>query len=104
MDSFIRYENTLFLEYNSEKDYYWISFDSGSSFPYELYEYVSVDGVEHYIIYLEDKEDVPSSAKDVWIDLDDVLSFVRGYKPLTDEGAMKMKELRVMLEKVLSEL
>lgn len=104
MDSFIRYEDTLLLEYNREQDYYWISYDSGTSFPYELYEYVSVDGIEHYIIYLEDKNDIPTESKDVWIALDEVLKFVDNYKSTTEEGKAKMRDLQIILGKVLKEL
>ena len=104
MDSFIRYENSLLIEYNREYDYYWISYDSGTSYPYELYEYVSVDGEEYYIIYLEDKSEVPSTKSDVWISLSEVLGFISNYKSSSDVGVDKMTELYALLSSVIDKL
>ena len=104
MDSFIRFEDTLLLEYDATRDCYTISYDSGSSFPYELYETVEVLGNEYYIIYLESTDDVPVASKDVWIALDSVLEFVDSYPSQTDLGKESMKQLHAVLDNALKAL
>ena len=104
MDSFIRFEDLLLLEYDRKNDSFGISYDSGSSFPYELYENLVVNNQEYYIIYLESQDELPVTSKDIWIALEDALDFVKKYESKTEVGVNKMIELHTLLEQSIPNL
>lgn len=103
-NAFMRYKDELLLEYDQDIDCYTLSYDDGFRFPYEMYEMTDVNNNQYYIIYLDDKNEVPTTSKDLWLELDKVLPYLQNFKSTTTIGREAINQLKKIIEMKFTEL
>lgn len=86
MLAIITYDQDVLIEYDTQLDGYISSSDEGRSYPYELYEDITLANDDAYLIYLDDKELVPTTVHDKWLALDEAILYLKGYQSTTSEG------------------
>lgn len=97
MLAIITFEEEVLIEFDPSIDGFIFSEDEGRSYPYELYEDIVLDGEDAYLIYLDDKDQVPTSTHDKWLDLAASLTFLKSFKSKTSEGQSATDKLIAVL-------
>lgn len=88
----------VLLEYNVSLDGYEVSEDEGRSYPYELYEDITILNEEAYLIYLDERAQVPTSKHDLWLPIEAALSHLSTYQSKTDAGQALTNRLYQVLK------
>lgn len=97
MLAIITYEEEVLIEFDPSIDGFILSEDEGRSYPYELYEDIILNGEDSYLIYLDDKNQVPTSTHDKWLDLESALKELKSFQSKTREGQRETDKLILVL-------
>lgn len=102
MNTFLVYDGKILLEYLEDLDAYTLYTDAGRGFPYEAYSDVVIEGHEFYLVHLDDKHQVPFSESDIWIEIEDIISFIESYNSITSRGELLMSQLLTLFTDLIS--
>lgn len=102
MKAFLIFEGQVLLEYDATYDSYQLYVDDGFGFPYEAYSDVKLESEDYYVVHLDDINQVPTTQRDVWVDVDEVLSFLNHYQSKTQEGRKMINGLVSLFELLIS--
>lgn len=102
MKAFLIYDGQVLLEYNPTFDSYQLYVDDGFGFPYEAYSDVRLESNDYYVVHLDDMNQVPVTQQDVWVDTDEVISFLMEYNSKTQEGVKMISMLVSLFELLIS--
>ena len=102
MKAFLIFEGQVLLEYDATYDSYQLYVDDGFGFHYEAYSDVKLESEDYYVVHLDDINQVPITQRDVWVDVDEVLSFLNHYQSKTQEGRKMINGLVSLFELLIS--
>lgn len=102
MKAFLIFEGQVLLEYDVTHDSYQLYVDDGFGFPYEAYSDVRLESEDYYVVHLDDLNQVPITQYDVWVDVDEVISFLNHYESKTPEGKKMIEGLVSLFELLIS--